>query len=273
MTHARKLLPLALVFAVAPALASCGGGGAPAAPPPPAPSVGGGAAAPAPAPAGGGAAFDPAKATATVKVTALLAGDAPKMRPVKFDADPECGKKHTESVVEETVVASGGKLANVVVYVSRGHEKWSYKTAADAVVIDQDGCMYKPHVLTVMTGQPITIKNSDPVMHNVHAVPKTNKEFNHSQIKESPDLSEKFGKAEVGVKIKCDVHGWMGAWVSVFDHPFHAVTGADGTASLKLPAGDYEITVWHEKLAAPAVQKVTVGESESKDLSFSFAAK
>lgn len=272
MTSFAKTLGLALLCAAGGALAGCGDSGSSAPPPPPAPTVGGGEAAPATA-SGGGEAYDAAKATATVSVTALLEGDAPKMRPVKFDADPECGKQHGETVLEETIVVDGGKLANVVVYVSRGHEKWSYKGATEPVVLDQHGCMYTPHVFTVMTNQPIVIKNSDPVMHNVHAVPKENKEFNRSQLKGAKDLSESFPKAEMGVKIKCDVHGWMGSWVSVFDHPFHAVTGADGAASLKLPAGDWEISVWHEKLSAPATQKVTVADGEAKALEFKFAAK
>lgn len=270
----RSSLGLVAALTATLALAGCGdGGGGAAAPPPPAPSgAGGGGAAPA-VPAGGGSAYDASKATGTLNVSCLLPGEAPKMRPVKFDADPKCGEAHKEAVLEESVVAAGGKLANVIVYVSKGAEKWSYKAPAGAVELDQVGCMYTPHVFTCMVNQPITIKNSDPVMHNVHAMPKNSDEFNRSQIAGSKDLSEKFSKPEVGVRIKCDVHGWMASFAGVFSHPFHAVSGADGMASIKLPAGDYEISVWHEKLSAPAVQKVTVGDGETKSLEFTFAAK
>ncbi len=224
-------------------------------------------------PVEGGPAYDPAKATGGIKATVKYTGNLPKMRPVKFDADPECGKQHTSAVPEETVAGKDGKLQNVIVYVSKGFEKWSYKAPADPVVLDQKGCMYVPHVFTVMAGQPIAIKNSDPVMHNVHAIPKVNKEFNRSQLKGSKDLSEKFDKPELPVIIKCDVHGWMKSWAGVFAHPFHAVTGEDGTAAIKLPAGEYEISVWHEKLAVPAMQKVTVAEGAVKDVEFTFEIK
>ena len=220
----------------------------------------------------GGPDFDAAKATATVKVTISVV-NPPKQKPIPMAGDPACSGLHTGPVAEETVVAKDGKLANVIVYVSKGAEKWSYKTPAEAVMIDQKGCMYVPHVLTFMVGQPVNIRNSDAFSHNVHAMPKfADEEFNSSQLAGAPILTRKFTKTEVGMKIKCDIHTWMGALAGVFDHPFHGVTAPDGTCSLKLPPGDYEISVWHEygKFGKVAPQAVTVKDGEAKELAFTF---
>ena len=132
--------------------------------------------------------------------------------------------------------------------------------------------MYLPHVLTVMVNQPITIRNSDPCLHNIHAVPKVNDEINKSQLKGAKDLTERFTREEVAVKMKCDIHGWMGAWAGVFAHPFHGVTGADGSLSIRVPPGEYEVSGWHEygKFDRPAAQKVTVADGETKEIEFVF---
>ena len=273
-------LVLGAAVAASGLLAACGGGDSSSAPPaaaPAAPAAPAGGAAPAApaAPSGGGAAYDSSKATATIKIKATLKGEAPKMRPVKMDQDAECVKLHTEPVSEEHVVCDGGKLANVICYVSKGSEKWTYKTSTDPVTMDQKGCMYIPHVFTVMVNQPITIKNSDPTMHNVHATKGANDDWNKAMLKGAKDLTHTFTKPEVPAKFKCDVHGWMGAKVGVFTHPFHGTTGADGMVSIKVPAGEYEVSAWHEydKFAAPAAQKVTVAEGETKEIEFVYEAE
>jgi hypothetical protein len=220
--------------------------------------------------------YDPATATATLVVKATLNGEAPKMRPLKFDADPKCMEQHKDPVNNQGVMAKDGKLANVIAYVSKGYEGKTYATPKDAFVLDQHGCMYQPHVFTLMVNQPISIKNSDPTMHNIHAMPeKGSEEFNQSQPAGAANLTQKFAKEEVAVKVKCDVHGWMEAWAGVFAHPFHAVTGEDGSTKIKLPPGEYEISVWHEstKLGKPASQKVTVAKDETKEITFVFEGK
>ncbi len=269
---------LVVLGAAAGLLAGCGGdGGGKTAPAPTAPKPAGGATetAAAPKPAGGGGAYDPATAPATLKVKTTLKGDAPRMRPIKFEADAVCGEAHKAAVLDEAVVAKDGRLANVIVYVAKGAEGRTYATPSGSVELDQKGCMYVPHVFTVMTNQPITIKNGDPTMHNIHALPKNNDDFNKSQPKGSGELTMKFPKEEVAVRVKCDVHGWMLSWAGVFSHPFHAVTGADGTAALRLPPGEYEIAAWQEydKFARPAAQKVTLGKDETKEIEFVFEPK
>jgi hypothetical protein len=255
-------------------LAACGEESkAPAPAPSGTPAAGG--AAPAAKPAGGGGAYDPASATATVKVKATMKGDAIPMRPIKFDQDEKCKGLHSSPVPEETVVCKDGHLANVIVYVSRGAEGRSYATPTTPVVLDQKGCMYHPHVFTVMVNQPLSVKTSDDTSHNVHVAPKVNEDWNKSQLAGAADLSHMLDKPELPVRIKCDIHGWMLSWAGVFDHPFHAVTGEDGTATLKLPPGDYEISAWHEydKFGKPAAQKVTVAGTDAKELEFVFEKK
>jgi plastocyanin len=197
------------------------------------------------------------------------------MRPIKFDQDECCKAMHTTPMLEETVVARDGHLANVIVYVSKGAERHPRGVPAEPVLLDQTGCMYSPHVFTVTVGQRVLVRNSDRTTHNVHVAPKVNDDWNKSQLIGATDLTHSFDTPELPVRIKCDIHGWMLSWAGVFDHPFHAVTGEDGTATLRLPPGDYEISAWHEypKFAGPAPQKVTVAGNEPREIEFVFEPK
>ena len=144
-----------------------------------------------------------------------------------------------------------------------------------AFVFDQKGCHYSPHVFGVQVGQPIEIVNSDATLHNIHAMPKTNKEFNTAQPIQGMKTSHTFEAKEESVVIpfKCDVHGWMNAFVGVLDHPYFAVTKNDGTFSIpNLPPGKYTLAAWHEKLGTQTLE-VTVAAKESKsDANFTFKA-
>jgi hypothetical protein len=277
----RALRSLPTLALLALAAAACGDSATKPAPAP----AGGGSPAPAPAetpaaPSGGGGAFDAAKATATLTVKATVKGTLPKQRPVSFNAD--CGKFHTAEVAgEEVVGGEGGTLQNVVVYLSKGAEKWTFPANATEVVLDQRGCMYIPHVFTLQTNQPIKVISSDPVAHNVHtnAKVKGNPDLNETQNNAaSPALLHKFPKEEMGLAIKCDIHTWMKTYANVFSHPFHGVTGKDGSVALpKLPAGEYEVSVWHEANkvfpSMPAAQKVTLADGEAKSVEFVFEVK
>lgn len=231
---------------------------------------------PATSPTAGRPAYDPAAATATIAVRTALKGTPPVLRPLPLSGDKDCVALHgSAKVLEETVVANGGRLSNVIVWVSKATDRWTFPVPTTPVVLDQKGCMYAPHVFTLGVNQPLTIRTSDPLTHNIHAKPAVNDEFNHSQLKGAADMTEKFAKPELAVPISCDIHGWMKAWAGVFDHPFHGVTGEDGTVKIKLPPGEYEISAWHEykKFAACAAQKVTVAAGETKEIEFVFEAK
>jgi hypothetical protein len=133
-------------------------------------------------------------------------------------------------------------------------------------------CRYHPHVFGMRVGQPLEIVNSDPTLHNIHALPKANKEFNTGQPIQGMKTNHTFDGKEVMVPFKCDVHGWMNAYVGVLDHPYFATTGMDGKFELKtLPPGTYTIEAWHEKLGS-TTQSVTLGPKESKEIMFTFKA-
>ena len=202
----------------------------------------------------------------------VFEGTAPKPGVVRMDSDPNCVTPGVTSTDETVMVGSDGALQNVFVYVKDGLGNLRFPVPAQPIVLDQKGCHYVPHVLGVQVGQSVEILNSDNTLHNVHAVPKTNQEFNMGQPLPGIKHTHQFSTREVMVPFKCDVHPWMQAWVGVLDHPYFAVTGADGSFSLQgLPPGTYTIEAWHESLGTQT-QSVTIGEKESKDVQFSFKA-
>jgi plastocyanin len=253
-----------LGVALAASVAACGGGGNQTS------STGAPAAAPA---AGGGEKVDPATAGGvTGKVT--LDGVAPKNEPIKMNADPVCVKENKDPQFQETymVGADGKSLENVFVYVKDGLGNYAYDPPTGTAQIDQKQCRYHPHVFGMRVGQELEIVNSDPTLHNIHALPKGNAEFNTGQPIQGMKTKHVFTAKEVMVPFKCDVHGWMNAYVGVLDHPYYAVTDKDGKFELKtLPPGTYTIEAWHEKLGA-MTQSVTVGQKESKEVNFTFKA-
>ena len=156
------------------------------------------------------------------------------------------------------------------VYVKDGLGNYAYDPPTDSPKIDQHECRYHPHVFGMRVGQTLEIINSDPTLHNIHAMPKANSEFNNGQPIQGMKMSHTFDKQEVMVPFKCDVHGWMNAYVGVLPHPYFAVTKDDGKFELpNLPPGTYTIEAWHEKLGA-MTQSVTIGAKESKDVTFTF---
>jgi plastocyanin len=201
-------------------------------------------------------------------------GKVPNLKPIDMAADPACAKKHgaKPQANEALVLGSGNSLGNVLVYVKSGLPAGkTYPAPKTPVTMDQKGCHYIPHVMGVMVGQPFRVLNSDGLLHNVHALPKVNKQFNMAMPANRTEATETFTKAEGVFTIKCDVHPWMNAFVGVFAHPFFAVTKPDGQFSIAgLPAGAYEIEAWHEKLGTKT-GKVTVGADGSGKVDFSFS--
>jgi plastocyanin len=197
-------------------------------------------------------------------------GKAPAAAKIQMNADPVCKKVHKADVFsEDVVVNSNGTLKNVLVYVKDGLGGKSFSAPTTKVLFDQTGCQYVPHVLSMSVGQEVEVRNSDPTLHNVHSLSKLNPQFNQGQPNKGMKMTKKFDKAET-FKVKCEVHTWMGAYIGVFNHPFHAVTGADGSFSLKgLPAGDYTIEAWHEKYGVQS-GKVKVDAAGKATLDFKF---
>ena len=254
----RHIWQYTLGLAVAASVVACGGGGSTSEKPA--------------ATAASGQKVDTATA-GNVTGMAMLEGTAPANEGIKMNADPVCMRENKTPQEQETwVVGSGGALGNVFVYVKDGLGNYVFDTPTESLTLDQKGCRYHPHVFGIRVNQPLQIVNSDPTLHNIHALPKVNKEFNNGQPIQGMKMMQTFTAKEVMLPFKCDVHGWMNAYVGVLDHPYFAVTGADGKFELKsLPAGTYTIEAWHEKLGT-ATEMVTLGEKETKDIMFHFKA-
>lgn len=207
-------------------------------------------------------------------ITGKISYSGPKVtsQAIKMNADPKCVSMHSGKDVqpEQVVVNPNNTLRYVFVYVKKGLEGKKFPTPTTKVSIDQQGCMYHPHVFGMMTHQPLEITNSDGTLHNIHALPKNSPQFNIAQPNKGMKLTKTFDKPEVMVKVKCEVHNWMAAYIGVLDHPFFAVSDDKGNFEIKnLPPGDYEIEAWHEKFGTKTM-KVTVGASDTKTADFSF---
>jgi plastocyanin len=260
----RKVWVSTLGLALAVSITACGGNKQESASTSATPEAGG---------AGGGQKIDMAT-VGNVKGSVTVDGAVPKNEPIKMNADPVCAKANSTPQFQETyMVGSDGKsLANVFVYVKDGLGNYVFDTPTTPATIDQKSCRYHPHVFGIRVGQPLEIINSDGTLHNIHAMPKINAEFNTGQPIQGMKTMHTFDKKEVMVPFKCDVHGWMNAYAGVMDNPYYAVTGDDGSFELKdLPPGTYTIEAWQEKLG-PMTQTVTLGAKDTKEVNFTFKA-
>jgi hypothetical protein len=203
----------------------------------------------------------------------VFEGPVPENPPIRIEADPVCIRENTNTKTFETVLVNNGGLDNVFVYVKDGLAGYYFDTPTEPVKLDQSGCRYTPHVFGVRSGQPLEISNSDATMHNVHALASVNREFNFGQPIKGQKDTRRFTAREVMVQFKCNVHPWMHAYAGVLDHPYFAVAAGGGKFELKnVPAGTYTVEAWHEKLGAQT-QSVTLGDNESKEISFTFRAE
>lgn len=184
-----------------------------------------------------------------------LAGAAPAPEKFAVTKDTEaCGKEKTRP---DLVVGAGGGIANVAVVVKATKGK-ALTVPTEPVVFDQKGCEYAPHVLAFPAGSTVRVLNPDGVLHNVHVMGKVNPEANKAMPKFKKQEDWKVEKPEWPIAVKCDAHPWMHAYWLSMDHPYYAVTDADGKFKIAdLPPGDYDVEVWHETLGK-SMQKVTV---------------
>ncbi|HSG00761.1 MAG TPA: carboxypeptidase regulatory-like domain-containing protein [Vicinamibacterales bacterium] len=183
--------------------------------------------------------------------------DGAKPAPETFDVTKDTQACGTSKTKTDLVVADGGGIANVVVAVKAAKGK-ALEVPSAPITFDQKGCEYQPHVLAFPAGSTLEILNPDGVLHNVHATGSANPEKNVAMPKFKKKIEWKVEQPEWPIAVKCDAHPWMHAyWISM-EHPYYAVTDASGAFSIgDLPAGDYEVEVWHETLGKKT-EKVTV---------------
>jgi plastocyanin len=214
-----------------------------------------------------------ALAAGTITGTVTFDGKPPALKPLSMDADPVCAKKHSAPVPNEMLaLGAGNTMGNILVFVSKGVAAGkTWPVPKTPVTLDQNGCVYKPHVMGIMVGQTYRILNSDGVLHNIHTLPKVNPAFNKGMPPTLKEATTVFSKPEEVFHIKCDVHPWMSAYLAVFTHPFFSATATDGKFTIAgLDPGTYEITAWHERLGVQTAS-VTVGASDTKTQNFKFA--
>ncbi len=189
--------------------------------------------------------------------------------------DPTCGKIHPTKKTRLYVVGKGGELADTFVYIKDGLTGKTFPVPEKPLVIDQAGCEYTPYVSGVMANQKVVVRNSDPVLHNVHVIPAVagNKESNTAQLPKAKDLEYTFAKEESFLKFKCDVHPWMFSYVTVLNHPFYSVSAVDGTFKIEnVPAGKYTVEAIHRK-AGKQTMEVEVPASGAKEANFTLEVK
>jgi hypothetical protein len=213
----------------------------------------------------------------SIKGLVSLTGDAPAPKPIDMNADPACSSRNPNAVAEDVVVKDG-KIEYVFVYIKDGAltdgkkiGTLSFPVPTTPVMLDQDGCHYKPHVLGIQTNQKFQVKNSDPTAHNVNVQPKGNTPWNQSQPPNAPLIEKTFTRAETLIPIKCNQHPWMKAWVGVLKHPFYGVSKVDGSFEIaNVPPGKYTVTAWHEKYGEKTMD-VTVGDKASATADFTYS--
>ena len=210
----------------------------------------------------------------SISGTIHYVGKRPAPKPIDMSEDPACVAAHHGKPFDESLVVSPkGDLANVFVYVKAGLEGKRFETPSMPVTIDQKGCWFTPRVLGIQTGQTLSVVNSDPVTHNIHPMAEINREWNHSQGAGDPPLARRFLKPEVMIRVKCNIHSWMHAFIGVVDNPYFAVSKEDGKYSIgNLPPGTYTIGVWQEGLGTQE-QQVTVAPHSNTLVNLTFKGK
>ena len=215
-----------------------------------------------------------AATTGTLSGRILFSGAPPAVETIKMAFDKACVAGSGPNPQSDAVlVAPDGGMKNAFVYVKDGLDPaYAFVVPVTPVTLDQKGCFYTPRILGIRAGQPLDLTNSDATLHNVHALPMTNREYNQGLPFKNVKLTHTFTVPEVMVRFKCDVHPWMSAYVGVVAHPFFAVTDATGAFDIKgIPPGTYTIEAWHERFGT-RMAKITLAPKQDLTASFTFTA-
>ncbi|MGH9434886.1 MAG: carboxypeptidase regulatory-like domain-containing protein [Terriglobia bacterium] len=204
--------------------------------------------------------------------TVYFQGQAPQRLPILMGEDPICVKLHHGQTVRviDGEVNDNGTLPNVFVYVEAGAEKYVFAPPSGPMVLHQEGCMYNPHVLGIMVGQELQVENNDPTTHNIHPMPRRNRQWNISQLPGAAALHKRFAHPEIMIPVKCSQHPWMKCYIGVTTNPFYAVTGSGGTYTIKgLPPGSYTIGAWTATFGQQE-KPIIVEPKQTVNLNFGF---
>lgn len=203
--------------------------------------------------------------------TIRFEGAAPAMKTINMIDVPNCAKLHSAPVLTESVVpGDNGTLQNVLVYLQGDFSAYSFAPADSPVKVDQQGCIYTPHVVAVMTGDPLQVTNTDSVTHNVNAMSQLHQGFNETQVAGSAPVLRRFSREEIPMMVKCNMHPWMRFYLAVIDHPYFQVTGKDGQFALRnVPPGTYTLTAWHETFGTKK-QTIVVQPHQEQTVSITF---
>lgn len=202
-------------------------------------------------------------------------GQAPALHPILMDKDAVCASEQSGTVLpQDGRVNANGTLPNAFVYISKGTGNLSMPAPANSVTLTQTGCLYEPHVLGIIVGQPLQVVTVDPTAHNIHvSATKGNRDWNVTQQPGTPPVTTKFSQPAIMVPVHCNIHPWMEAFIGVVTNPYFAVTGDDGSFTIKgVPPGDYTLTVWTATFGTQE-HSVTVREGQSAVADFTFAGQ
>ena len=217
-----------------------------------------------------------ANSTGTAEIVGRVnfRGDKPKVQSIDMSSDPVCASEQEGTVyAQDGDVNSNSTLPNAFVYIKSGSGNLSAPIPHNSVILTQQGCMYEPHVLGVIAGQPLQIVTPDPTTHNVHVTPKINKEWNVTQEPGSPSIMKMFTQPEIMIPVHCNIHPWMKAYIGVVSNPYFAVTDNQGGFAIKgVPPGDYTVEVWTASFGTQE-QHVTARPGESPSITFTLGAR
>jgi plastocyanin len=215
---------------------------------------------------------DPATA-GVISGKVLFEGAAPSMPAIDMSSNPQCERQHASPAMAQTVVVNPNHtLRNVFIWIKDGLPKARWSPPAEPATLDQKGCIYEPHVLGIMTGQQLEILNDDPVNHNVHAEARINPAWNESQPPRAEHKFKSFDASEILIPVSCSVHPWMRSYIGVAPSPYYAVTGDDGTFTMKnVPPGVYTIEAVHEKYGRKE-GKLTLAPSGTATIEFAYGS-
>jgi plastocyanin len=199
-------------------------------------------------------------------------GTPPPASVVDMSSAKDCPAPNPRAVPADDVLVRDGKVQNAIVAITDGLGDRVFAVPQTHVVVDQRGCIFSPRVVAAQAGQPVKFLNSDPLPHNVHGTPPKSSGWNFSLGLKGAERTVDVDTPQPVIPIRCDIHPWMQAYLGVYDHPYFAVTGADGQFTLKnVPPGTYTLEAWHERFGTRSAT-VTIGAKETKTVTFDFGA-